>query len=281
ATLHRHRNLASTLGLACLVLAVPASAELLSGTWLVLAWSAAAAALAVAARAERRLELATIAYLALALGHALVFEAAPTDVFVAHRHPGAGAPAIVLVILGVLAFARTRTRWRIPALWACGALAMYAATLGILEGFETIGGGLDTAFQRGHTAVSALWGVVGLALLYVGLTRRVRALQLGGFALFGISLAKVFLYDLAFLSSVARALSFLAVGAVLLVGGFFYQRLAVAPDLHSPACTWSRRSPARSARGPPVAIRRRAPLTWSPTPSVSSISNRASRSSSW
>ena len=58
-----------------------------------------------------------------------------------------------------------------------------------------------------------------------------RALQLGGFALFGISLAKVFLYDLAFLSSIARAFSFLAVGAVLLVGGFFYQRLTV--DSHA------------------------------------------------
>ena len=42
----------------------------------------------------------------------------------------------------------------------------------------------------------------------------------------GISLAKLFLYDLAFLSSVARAFSFLAVGGVLLAAGFFYQRLA-------------------------------------------------------
>jgi uncharacterized membrane protein len=79
--------------------------------------------------------------------------------------------------------------------------------------------------------VSALWGVIGLVLLYSGLQRRVRALQLGGFALFGISLAKLFLYDLAFLSSVARAFSFLAVGAVLLLGGFFFQRLAV--DSHA------------------------------------------------
>lgn len=62
---------------------------------------------------------------------------------------------------------------------------------------------------------------------YVGLRRRVQALQLGGFALFGVSLAKPFLYDLAFLSSVARAFSFLAVGGVLLLAGFFYQRLSV------------------------------------------------------
>lgn len=42
----------------------------------------------------------------------------------------------------------------------------------------------------------------------------------------GASLVKIFLYDLAELSSVARAASFVAVGALLLVGGFFVQRLA-------------------------------------------------------
>ena len=73
--------------------------------------------------------------------------------------------------------------------------------------------------------MSALWGGLGLALLYIGLTRGRRALRLGGFALFGVSLGKLFLYDLSQLSSVTRALSFLAVGAVLLLAGFFTQRL--------------------------------------------------------
>jgi uncharacterized membrane protein len=67
---------------------------------------------------------------------------------------------------------------------------------------------------------------VGLALLYAGLKRGRRELQIGGFVLFGISLMKLFVYDLAFLSSIARAFSFLAVGALILVAGFFYQRLA-------------------------------------------------------
>ena len=48
--------------------------------------------------------------------------------------------------------------------------------------------------------------------------------------LFGLSLAKLFLYDLSRLSSITRALSFLAVGAVLLLGGFFYQRLGARAD---------------------------------------------------
>ena len=42
----------------------------------------------------------------------------------------------------------------------------------------------------------------------------------------GLALAKLFLYDLAFLSSITRAASFLAVGAVLLVAGFFVQKLS-------------------------------------------------------
>ncbi len=67
-------------------------------------------------------------------------------------------------------------------------------------------------------------------LLYGGLKRRAPGFRLAGFALFGISLAKLFLYDLSTLSSVARALSFLAVGAVFLIGAFFYQRLSARPE---------------------------------------------------
>src|SRR5206468_7055857 len=86
-------------------------------------------------------------------------------------------------------------------------------------------GTITAAFQSGHTVVSALWGVLGLALLYLGLRRAASSVRIAGLALFGVSLAKLFLYDLARLSSITRALSFLAVGAVLLVGGFLYQQL--------------------------------------------------------
>jgi uncharacterized membrane protein len=62
--------------------------------------------------------------------------------------------------------------------------------------------------------------------LYIGLTRGRRALRLAGFVLLGVSLVKLFLYDLSQLSSITRALSFLAVGAVLLLAGFFLQKLS-------------------------------------------------------
>jgi uncharacterized membrane protein len=104
-------------------------------------------------------------------------------------------------------------------------LATYAASLVVLELFELGGGRVETKFERGHAAVSAVWGVLALLLLYLGLTRRL-SIRLAGFALFGITLAMIFLYDLSTLSPVARALSFLAVAGELLLGGFFYQRLS-------------------------------------------------------
>jgi uncharacterized membrane protein len=52
------------------------------------------------------------------------------------------------------------------------------------------------------------------------------------FFVLAVSLAKIFLYDLTFLSSVARALSFLAVGAVLLLGGFLSR--SSAPSAETP-----------------------------------------------
>jgi uncharacterized membrane protein len=122
-------------------------------------------------------------------------------------------------------------RHRLQAIWVAGALSVYAASLLILEAMQRISNqSVDTDFQRGHTVVSAFWGVLALVSLYVGLKRRRGVLRVGGFILFAISLGKIFLYDLPSLSSVQRAFSFLAVGAVLLLGGFFYQRLSAQFD---------------------------------------------------
>ena len=118
-------------------------------------------------------------------------------------------------------------RYRLQTVWVAGALSVYGASLAILEAAQRLSpAGVHTDFQRGQTAVSALWGTLALVSLYVGLKQRRALLRGGGFVLFGVSLGKIFLFDLPSLSSAQRALSFLAVGAVLLLGGFFYQRLS-------------------------------------------------------
>jgi uncharacterized membrane protein len=114
-------------------------------------------------------------------------------------------------------------------------LGLYAASLALLDVAQRLGGAdLHVRFQRGETLVSALWALLALALLASGLWRQRAELRYGGLALLGLALTKLFLFDLARLSSLTRATSFLAVGLALLVGGFLVQRLADR-DGHGPA----------------------------------------------
>ncbi|MBD0330516.1 MAG: DUF2339 domain-containing protein, partial [Thermoleophilia bacterium] len=251
----RERDLSSALSAVALALAGVAAAVQLDGNWLVLAWAIGAALLAGLSRAvgELRFLLACAVYLGLGLAHALTLDAPPADLFAAQRHPGAGVPALLALAGAGLAFAAAAVarrepvaragddplaraghrleeglpRWRSLSLAGAALAAVYATSLAILELFQALPAvDVDTAFQRGHTGVSAFWAVLALALLYAGLVRGRDALRNAGLALFGITLAKIFVYDLAALSAIARALSFLAVGALLLAAGFFYQRLA-------------------------------------------------------
>jgi uncharacterized membrane protein len=234
----RLRDLCTLLWAPALGLGAVAAFLLVDGIWLTLVWAVAAAALAylsVVAR-ELRFQFASLAYLVLTAGAAFN-EAPPTHLVVAHSHPANGVVGLLLFASAVGVFAWvTRERWRTVSLWIAGLVVVYAASLGILELSVHIStASLHTDFQRGHTGVSALWGVIGLALLYIGLTRRRRALRLGGFALFAVSLGKLFLYDLSQLSSITRALSFLAVGAVLLLAGFLTQKLTAQDGNGPPA----------------------------------------------
>ena len=225
------RDLVTLLWGLSLAIAAAALFLLLAGGWLVLALTAAAALLAglsLPAR-EPRLQIASAVYLAVALAYTLVVETPPKDFFVASAHPGDGAQSLVLVALGALALGLSTAlpTARIVAFAAAGVLLLYALSLGILELAELASGAsVSQDFQRGHTAVSAAWGAIGLCLLTLGLVRRSRGIRLAGFALYGIAIAKLFLYDLTYSSPVGRPLSFLAVGILLLASGFFYQRLS-------------------------------------------------------
>jgi uncharacterized membrane protein len=236
ATTFRLRDLATLLWILGLTVAGYGEAILLEGVWLVLAYTATAAALAVAARTlrERRLQAAALVYLVVAALITLVAETPPSHLVTALAHPGDGLASLVLLIVAVAVFAWSldwSDSFRDAATWVAGALGVYGGSLAILEAAQRLSPeDVHTNFQRGQTMVSAFWGVLALLSLYAGLRQKRGLLRGGGFVLFGISLGKIFLFDLPSLSSAQRALSFLAVGAVLLLGGFFYQRLSAQFD---------------------------------------------------
>jgi uncharacterized membrane protein len=71
---------------------------------------------------------------------------------------------------------------------------------------------------------SAVWLLIGIALLCAGLLRGSRQLRLASAAFILIAVAKVFLWDLAGLEGLLRALSFIGLGFVLLGIGLIYQK---------------------------------------------------------
>jgi uncharacterized membrane protein len=129
-------------------------------------------------------------------------------------------------------------RWRIGGVRVAGAAAvaacamalwtLAAAILGLfqLPAGTAAAGAVDDAFQRGHVMVSVSWVLIGLVLVVASLRGDRRRLRIVGVALLFAALAKLFLYDLAFLTAMARAVSFIVTGSVLLVAAVLLQRFA-------------------------------------------------------
>ena len=76
--------------------------------------------------------------------------------------------------------------------------------------------------------LSILWVVYALAQIVPGFKWKSVALRWQGLALMGLTIAKVFLFDLSFLARFYRIVSFFALGLVLLGVSFFYQKMASA-----------------------------------------------------
>jgi uncharacterized membrane protein len=93
------------------------------------------------------------------------------------------------------------------------------------QGFSLIAS--DTMLARGLT-VSLLWTVCASMLLIAGVRLASPLLRWQGLALFGLTTLKVFLADLADLSGFYRVMSAMALGVVLLIVSFSYQRRLAA-----------------------------------------------------
>lgn len=73
-------------------------------------------------------------------------------------------------------------------------------------------------------AISSAWLLYSIILMAAGLWRRMRSLRVEAMVLFGVSILKIFIYDLSFLDTLYRIFSFLALGVILLAVSYLYQR---------------------------------------------------------
>jgi uncharacterized membrane protein len=77
-------------------------------------------------------------------------------------------------------------------------------------------------------ALSIWWVAYALALIVIGALRKWAPLRWQGLALLGIAIAKVFFFDLSFLTRFYRIVSFFVLGLVLLAVSFYYQKRSKA-----------------------------------------------------
>lgn len=130
---------------------------------------------------------------------------------------------------GALAFyARgKRPKWYSAMLGMLGAaLLFFYATLSVRRLFH----GEHIAYWAGMSQLetysySALWLLMGVALLVAGVWQRSQVLRIASAVLIAFAVAKVFIFDMSELDGALRALSFIGLGAVLIGIGLFYQKL--------------------------------------------------------
>jgi uncharacterized membrane protein len=72
--------------------------------------------------------------------------------------------------------------------------------------------------------LSILWGVFSLAVIVIGIARAKKHLRVGAMALIALTLAKLFFYDITDLGTIAKTLLFIALGLLLLVISFLYNK---------------------------------------------------------
>jgi uncharacterized membrane protein len=142
---------------------------------------------------------------------------------------GYALPALLALALA-RASRRLRPRWFVlSATSVAMALAFVYVSLQTRRLFNDSTIGLrEPTSQAEWYAYSAIWLALGAALLAYGLIRGSKEARVGSGLLICASVVKVFLFDLAGLEGVLRALSFIGLGGALIAIGLVYQKFVFA-----------------------------------------------------
>lgn len=148
------------------------------------------------------------------------------DVHFKHGFWNIGVRYISYIFVGVLLFIiyRVIKAEARPALFKAERLFFHFTLLTLLSS-ELLGWlALTQVHDGSRLALSILWGAYALYLIVWGLAKDFAFLRMSGIVLFGITLAKLFLYDLTGMSTIAKTIVLMILGALLLIASFIYNK---------------------------------------------------------
>ena len=137
---------------------------------------------------------------------------------------GYGLPAVLAIVLALVARTTRPMAYRIVAAITAVTLALFYLTLEVRRLFHGpfLGGPTSDAEQYCYSTV---WLLFGITLLAVGFFLRSQPARYLALGVITVTIAKVFIIDTASISGIYRALSVIGLGIVLLGIGWLYQRL--------------------------------------------------------
>lgn len=99
------------------------------------------------------------------------------------------------------------------------ALALWIATSELIHW-------MDLAESKGSykLGISILWGIYSLFLIVLGIWKSKKYLRIIAISLFGVTLIKLFFYDIAHLDTIAKTIVFVSLGVLLLIISFLYNK---------------------------------------------------------
>ena len=137
---------------------------------------------------------------------------------------GYGLPAVLAIMLALIARTTRPIAYRVAATTTAVTLALFYLTLEVRRLFHgpILAGPISDAEQY---AYSTVWLAFGIVLLAVGFYLRSQPARLPALAVIALTVAKVFIIDTASISGIYRALSVIGLGVVLLGIGWVYQHV--------------------------------------------------------
>jgi uncharacterized membrane protein len=137
---------------------------------------------------------------------------------------GCGLPAVLAIMLALIARTTRPMPYRVVAAVAAVTLALFYLTLEVRRLFHgpVLAGATSDAEQYTYSTV---WLAFGIALLTVGFVLRSQPARFLALGVIILTIAKVFLFDTANIAGIYRALSVIGLGVVLLGIGRLYQRV--------------------------------------------------------
>jgi uncharacterized membrane protein len=143
---------------------------------------------------------------------------------------GYGIPAVLAAILALITRNSRSLAYRAIAAAVAVGLALIYLGLEVRTLFhgEFLTRGVTSDAEQ--YTYSAVWLIFGVLLLVAGFLLRSQPARLASAAVVALTIAKVFLVDMAGLTGIFRALSFIGLGAVLVGIGWLYQRMLFPPS---------------------------------------------------